>query len=134
MDSVERNRVHRICAVAAGLVLSLVGTTVPAQGLSDVAPDRIIFVNGQLLDEEGLSLVDQLNCGEPVPDGNYWLDLENRLWGHVGVAGQNPLPDCSAGEDEAAAQQPDEEPAEEGDCESKYRFSEDRMCYCYGVC
>jgi hypothetical protein len=105
-------------------VLALLGASVPAQDPS--APDRIIFVNGQLLDHEGLRLVDQLNCGEPVPDGNYWLDLENRLWGLVGVAGQNPLPDCSGGENEA--------PAEEEDCASKYPYHEDRMCYCYGQC
>ena len=124
METRERNRVRRSCALAVGLVLSLMGTSVPAQDLS--ALGRIIFVNGQLLDDEGLGLVDQLNCGEPVPYGNYWLDLENRLWGHVGADGQNPLPDCSGGEDEA--------PAGEDDCESKYPYHEDRMCYCYGVC
>ena len=128
MECREHTRVRRSLALAAGLVLALLGASVPAQDPS--APDRIIFVNGQLLDHEGLRLVDQLNCGEPVPDGNYWLDLENRLWGLVGVAGQNPLPDCSGGEDEAPAG----EPAGEDDCESKYQYHEDRMCYCYGVC
>jgi hypothetical protein len=124
MQTRERTRARRSLALAAGLVLALLGASVPAQDPS--APDRIIFVNGQLLDHEGLRLVDQLNCGEPVPDGNYWLDLENRLWGLVGVAGQNPLPDCSGGENEA--------PAEEEDCASKYPYHEDRMCYCYGQC
>jgi hypothetical protein len=124
MKTSERTRVRRSCALAVGLALSLAATSVPAQDLS--ALGRIVFVNGQLLDDEGLSLVDQLNCGEPVPNGNYWLDLENRVWGHVGVAGHNPLPDCSGGEEDA--------PAEEDDCASKYRYSEDRMCYCYGVC
>jgi hypothetical protein len=124
METSKRTRVRRSCALAVGLVLSLMGTSVPAQDLS--ALGRIIFVNGELLDDEGLSLVDQLNCGEPVPNGNYWLDLENRLWGHVGVAGRNPLPDCAGGEEES--------PTEEDDCESKYRYYEDRMCYCYGVC
>jgi|GEM_PF-2355877 hypothetical protein len=128
METSKRTRVRRSFALAAGLLLSLMGTSVPAQDLSSLG--RIIFVNGQLLDNEGLGLVDQLNCGEPVPNGNYWLDLDNRLWGHVGVAGQNPLPDCAGGEDQAPA----EEPAEEDDCESKYRYYEDRMCYCYGVC
>jgi len=124
METSERTRVRCSFALAVGLVLALIGTSASAQDLS--ALGRIIFVNGELLDEQGLSLVDQLYCGEPVPNGNYWLDLENRLWGHVGVDAQNPLPDCSAGEDEA--------PAEEDDCESKYPYHEDRMCYCYGIC
>jgi hypothetical protein len=124
METVTGTFVRRTCTLAAALLLSLTGTPVSAQDLSP--SDRIIFVNGELLDENGLILVDQLNCGEPVPNGNYWLDLENRLWGHVGVAGQNPLPDCSGGEDES--------PAEEEDCASKYQLHEDRMCYCYGVC
>jgi hypothetical protein len=124
MQTRETTRIRLSLTLAAGLVLSLLGASVPAQDPS--ALDRIIFVNGQLLDDEGLRLVDQLYCGERVPDGNYWLDLENRLWGRVGVAEQYPLPDCSGGEDEA--------PAEEEDCASKYRYHEDRMCYCYGVC
>lgn len=107
-------------ALAAGFMIATLCMPVSAQ-------DRIIFVNGQLLDEEGIRLVDQLNCGQPVPNGNYWLDLDNGIWGYVGVAGQEPLPDCSADSSESPAE-------EEGDCERKYPIHEDRMCYCYHVC
>jgi len=111
---------RRLRALAAGFLIAILCMAASAQ-------DRIIFVNGQLLDEDGIRLVDELNCGQPVPNGNYWLDLENRVWGYVGVAGQEPLPDCSADSAEAPAE-------EEGDCERKYRIHEDRMCYCYHVC
>jgi len=109
-------------ARAAGLALTLL--CVPA-----LAQDRIIFVNGRLLGEDGIRLVDELNCGEPVPSGNYWLDLENRTWGYVGVDGINPLPDCAGSRSETSG-----EDEEEGDCESRYAMFEDRLCYCHGIC
>jgi hypothetical protein len=126
METITGIHLHRAIALAAGLALALVGSPSSSQDQSASMTDRIIFVNGELLDEEGLALVDQLNCGERVPSGNYWLDFENRVWGYVGGEDQYPLPDCSGDTEEA--------PAEESDCERQYRFSEDRMCYCYGVC
>lgn len=126
MENITVSRLRPTLALATGLLLSLIGTFAPVHHLAAQMPDRIVLINGELLDAEGLRLVDQLNCGEPVPNGNYWLDLDNRVWGHVGTGDQYPLPDCSGGGEDA--------PAEESDCERQHRFYEDRMCYCYGVC
>jgi hypothetical protein len=94
------------------------------------AQGRFVIVNGQLLGEAELAELDALNCGEPVPDGIYWLDLQRGLWGIVGEDGAHPLPDCGV----SAGQDPGQSEDEEGDCESRYPVHEDRMCYCYGVC
>jgi hypothetical protein len=123
MKSVMQPSARRSISMAAGLLLALLCGSATAQG-------RIVFVNGELLDDAGLSLVDQLNCGAPIPNGNYWLDLANGVWGYVGSDDRYALPDCSAGASEAASPAP----AEEDDCASKYPVYEDRMCYCYHVC
>jgi hypothetical protein len=49
MQTRETTRIRLSLTLAAGLVLSLLGASVPAQDPS--ALDRIIFVNGQLLDD-----------------------------------------------------------------------------------
>lgn len=93
------------------------------------ATARHVYVNGVLLDEHGLTQVDQLNCGESVPDGSYWLQPQRGLWGHVGQRDSNPLPDCSPEARSAPATAAPVEAAEapaSDDC-SGYRFYEDRM-------
>ena len=120
MATAARSSRQRVWALTTGLVLTLLCTSAGGQG-------RIIVVNGQLLDDEGIQQVDELNCGEPVPDGNYWIDLTNGIWGYVGVADQNPLPECSSDQNPGPAET-------EGSCESQYPVHEDRMCYCYHVC
>lgn len=124
----DDRRLRKVCWSMLLTMQLVLGSMWTAQ-----AEDRLIFVNGEQLNAGGLVFLDALNCGEPVPEGNYWLDLENRQWGFVGVEGREPLPDCFA------IQQPSEEqnqvkPPAESDCESQYRFHEDRMCYCYGMC
>jgi hypothetical protein len=93
---------------------------------------RIIIVNGDRLNAQEILQVDQLNCGDPVPNGNYWMDFQRRRWGYVGKSGSAPLPDCS----DADRSQPSEadQPKPKSACERKYRIHEDRMCYCYRVC
>lgn len=123
---IRRSFARRAGPMLAGLLLAVVCASTPAQGA------RIVIVNGELLDDAGLALVDQLNCGQPLGNGNYWIDFDDRSWGFVGRDGVYPLPDCSAG-----VAGPSEAPAEESgddDCASKYPVYEDRMCYCYHVC
>ncbi|MCG3201244.1 MAG: hypothetical protein NFCOHLIN_01110 [Gammaproteobacteria bacterium] len=105
---------------------------------SDIeAQARGVIVNGELLDDEGLALIDQLNCGQPVGDGEYVLDLESRTWGYAGSMERQALPGCaaaeSAGEDGAVQAPETEETATEEDCESRCEYFEDRMMYCYGI-
>lgn len=106
--------------------------------VSDIAAQqRAVIVNGELLDDEGLALVDRLNCGQPVGDGMYVLDQESRTWGYADSEERQPLPDCEAaepvGEEEAVEAPEPEEPATADDCESRYQYFEDRMMYCYGI-
>jgi hypothetical protein len=91
------------------------------------AGERVVVVNGELLDAGGLAVVDTINCGVTVPDGVYWIDFDAATWGVVGHEGSEPLPDCNAAVQQAA---PAEEP---DDCESRYAYWEDRMMYCHGV-
>jgi hypothetical protein len=117
----KRNRSYRVCLIARAAVIGLMWSALAhAQG-------RMVIVNGEVLDANGLAVVDTLNCGTPVLDGIYWLDLDSRTWGVPGQGNVEPLPDCSG-----TSQQ--QTPAEEsGDCESRYSMWEDRMMYCYGV-
>ncbi len=91
------------------------------------AQGRMVIVNGEVLDANGLAAVDQLNCGNPVFDGIYWLDLDAGTWGVPGQGNVELLPDCSG---TSQQETPDEE---SDDCESRYSMWEDRMMYCYGV-
>ena len=118
---------RRIGPGIAGLLLAWLTGTVLAQDA------RIVIVNGELLDAEGLAIVDQLNCGQPLENGNYWIDLDNRSWGFVGREGAYPLPDCAGGES-GPSEAPAGESGEDDDCASRYPVYEDRMCYCYHVC
>jgi hypothetical protein len=107
---------------AAVLALAMLcATTVAAQ-------QRLVVVNGEFLDDNGLAVLDSINCGQTVPDGAYWIDFNASTWGIVGQDIVEPLPDCNAG---AAQQAPAQEEAD--DCESRYSMWEDRMMYCHGV-
>jgi len=108
-------------AHAAVLALAMLCATTAA------AQQRLVVVNGELLDANGLAEIDTLNCGQPVTDGVYWIDFNASTWGIVGQDFAEPLPDCDAG---TAQQAPAGEP---DDCESRYSMWEDRMMYCYGV-
>lgn len=116
--------------VASAMVLCVLPPEVAAQ-------ERAVIVNGELLDAEGLALVDRLNCGQPLGDGMYVLDLESRTWGYADSEERHPLPDCEAaepaGEDEVVEAPESEGPATADNCESRYPYFEDRMMYCYGV-
>lgn len=102
---------NHVCKRFLIVVLLLFGFEATAHGQS-----RIIFVNGQRLNSAGIAQVDSLNCGKPVPNGNYWLDLRRREWGYVDVPGRNPLPDCSAESSQARSDRCD-----------RLRYREDRI-------
>lgn len=127
MTSIRRSFARRAGSMLAGPLLAMYCTAALSQGA------RVVIVNGELLDEAGLALVDELNCGQPLGNGNYWIDLDNRSWGFVGRDDVYPLPDCSAGVS-GPSEAPAQESGEDDDCASKYPVYEDRMCYCYHVC
>lgn len=80
----------RVASFFLGLALVL--------GLSTVtrAQDtRLVVVNGDVLDQAELFVMDSLNCGFPVPNGAYWINLRSGTWGRVGSAGMS-LPNCEA--------------------------------------
>ena len=56
--------------------------------------ERIVIINGELLNGDQLALLDEINCAV-VPDGNYWLDGESGAWGYAG----NPYPQGVVGAD-----------------------------------
>jgi hypothetical protein len=126
MKSTVGSPAQGVGPMLAGLLLMVCCGFASAQG------ERMVIVNGELLDAAGLAIVDELNCGQPLENGNYWIDFDNRTWGWVGREGAYPLPDCGAGV-AGPSEAPAEEPGED-DCASKYPVYEDRMCYCYGVC
>ncbi len=117
------------------LVVSAIALFVAASDIE--AQQRAVIVNGELLDDEGLALIDRLNCGQPVGDGMYVLDWEARTWGYADVEERQPLPDCETtdpvGEDEVVQAPESEDPPTADDCESRYQYFEDRMMYCYGI-
>jgi hypothetical protein len=122
----------RLTAVLAVVAAAL------ALGINAEAQQRSVVVNGELLDELGLALIDQLNCGQAVGDGTYVLDMDARTWGFAESEALHPLPDCeatgaAAGESEAEQSPETEVPDTADDCESRYHYFEDRMMYCYGV-
>lgn len=98
---------------------------------SAIAAPRVVLVNGELLDANGLQLVDRLNCGRTVPNGSYWLDARRGEWGYVGRPGHNPMPDCSAPA-QAAQSRPTARGNASSDCQRARTF-EDRMAYCHGL-
>lgn len=89
---------------------------------------RQVMVNGVLLDKAQLKVLDSLNCGVAVPNGIYWIKASG-AWGYPG-GGQEGI----IGEDCAVRPQAPQPDAGKSDCEKKYRYHEDRMCYCYRVC
>jgi hypothetical protein len=119
-----RRRMRRCIAplLAAMLIFGLAERGQAQEG-------RFIILNGEQLDAQAIRGMDILNCGVPVPDGIYWIDLQRQEWGEVGMPGSLSLPDCSGANQSRPAQ-----PSAKSACELKYRYHEDRMCYCYGVC
>lgn len=94
-------------------------------GVSE-ASSRQVVVNGTPVGAAELMVLDALNCGNAVPNGHYWLNVNTGAWGfqggpQAGVLGSG----CRASAPRSN---------QNGDCASKYRFHEDRMCYCYHVC
>jgi len=84
MNFITESSARRIGPMLAGLLLAVCCGSALAQGA------RVVIVNGELLDAAGLAIVDQLNCGQPLENGNYWIDFDNGRWGYAGQADSYP--------------------------------------------
>lgn len=109
----------RMPAVGVALLVSL-----PVWGQMP----RQVMVNGVLLNKAQLRVLDSLNCGTAVPNGIYWIKSSG-AWGYPGGGQEGVI-----GEDCAALPKSPAPGAGKSECEKKYRYHEDRMCYCYQVC
>jgi len=65
--------------ILAGLILVF--------STSSVYAERIVIMNGERLGAEQIQYLEQIHCG-PIENGDYWLNLNNGLWGYAG----NPVP------------------------------------------
>ncbi len=68
----------RKISVVFALVLSMNLTGTAQAG-------RNVFVNGVRMTNDDLGILEQWHCG-PFPDGNYWLNFNNGVWGYAGNA------------------------------------------------
>jgi|SRR5512134_757480 hypothetical protein len=107
------NRTNRSMLVAVALAVGLL-----AAGRSEASPNaRSIHVNGQRMGPAEIAALDNLNCGETVPSGRYWVNWVTRAWGYEGGPRRGWLPNCQR---QATARAPQ-------------RFVEDRVFERYGV-
>jgi len=61
------------------------------------ANGRNVVVNGAQMDATQLLALDLANCGSPVPDGRYWLNVNTGAWGYQGGPQQGIIGDqCRA--------------------------------------
>jgi hypothetical protein len=75
--------------------LALATAMLLGTSLSQASQDsRQIYINGERLDAFGMSLVDQLNCDAPVPNGRYWLNFITGEWGYQGGPTQGVIGNC----------------------------------------
>jgi hypothetical protein len=99
--------------------------------LGGLAPARAegIIVNGAPATFLDLLVLVNWNCGEGIPDGDYWVDVGTGAWGYAGGVQQGRLPCHSS----AAARtgEPASETSEDVDGTSS--TWEDRMC-ARGLC
>ncbi len=67
--------------LVAGLLAGLLGQAAspPEAG----ANHRVVIVNGALLGPQDLAFADRV-AGFPLPNGNYWYDMQSGYWGLVG--------------------------------------------------
>lgn len=103
----------------------LLGGQVAAQ--SEVRSEGVV-VNGEQAGLLEMLVLVAWNCGEAIPDGNYWLDVNTGAWGHAGGPQQGRMP-CH--ESVAAGAQPADDAGQpQEDTSSTF---EDRMC-ARGMC
>ena len=61
------------------MIVFLVGLAAMDAG----AQQRLVIVNGEIMTPEQLAVLDQLSGGY-VPNGSYWLNPYNGVWGYAG--------------------------------------------------
>lgn len=69
--------IHR--HVAMGIALCLLAAAAPSQAQTA----RFVVINGIRFDDATLAQLDRAACTR-VPDGHYWLNLQNGQWGYAG--------------------------------------------------
>jgi len=66
----------RFQIIIATMLISLLATPAMAQS-------RLVFVNGQRMTDRQISQLEFFACTS-IPNGGYWLNLDNGAWGYVG--------------------------------------------------
>ena len=66
----------------AGAVMSLV-VAMSVFSCGAMAQSRQVLVNGQYLSDAQVAALERSNCAY-IPDGAYWLNLQNGAWGYAG--------------------------------------------------
>ncbi len=69
---------HRATAAALGLMLAAIAADAAAQ-------TRWVTINGVRLNDVEIATLDRRAC-VPIPNGNYWLNLQTGAWGYAGNA------------------------------------------------
>lgn len=62
--------------LTTAVVISLVAASAYAQS-------RFVFVNGLRMTDQQIAQLEFFAC-TAIPNGNYWLNLENGAWGYAG--------------------------------------------------
>jgi hypothetical protein len=69
------------------------------------ANDRHVVVNGTMMNATQLVALDVANCGAPVPDGSYWLNINTGAWGYQGGPQEGIIGDqCRAAANDSGRQ------------------------------
>ena len=84
--------------VRAALIALAAITVLCASPVQAGQNGRQIYVNGERLDARSIAVLEQLNCGERVPNGLYWIDLNTGAWGYEGGPMQGVVGNCRAAE------------------------------------
>jgi hypothetical protein len=87
-----------IRAALIALAITAVVCAYPVQAGQNA---RHIYMNGERLDALGVAIIDQLNCGERVPNGLYWINVNTGAWGYEGGPMQGTVGNCRATEPKA---------------------------------
>ncbi|WP_230971053.1 hypothetical protein [Nitrogeniibacter aestuarii] len=58
-----------------------------------VAAERMVVVNGQRMTPAQIDMLDQAACAR-VPNGRYWINMSNGVWGYEGGPPQGRVGDA----------------------------------------
>lgn len=78
--------------LATTLSVIILGLALCLASASSESQTRYVIVNGALMNPQQMAILDTL-AGATVPNGNYWLNVNNGIWGYAG----NPTPQGQLG-------------------------------------